>query len=265
MPDAQPFVREAGSGPAVVCTHANASSSTQWRALMELLSPRRRVIAPDLYGSGKSPDWPSANEISLADELEFIAPVLQQAGDRYALVGHSYGGAVALLAALQDPGRVHALALYEPTLFALVDAQSPPPNGADGIRNAVQAAAGALNASDTDGAAMHFIDFWMGSDSWEATAPAKKPAIAQSVTNVRRWAHALFTEPTPLKRFAQLQMPVLYMLGSQSPQSAHAVARTLIPVLPNVRVVEFPGLGHMGPVTHPDVVNAEIDRFLAHA
>jgi pimeloyl-ACP methyl ester carboxylesterase len=43
---------------------------------MDLLAPRYRVIAPDLYGSGKSPDWPSANEISLADELEFIAPVL---------------------------------------------------------------------------------------------------------------------------------------------------------------------------------------------
>jgi pimeloyl-ACP methyl ester carboxylesterase len=265
MPDAQPFVREAGSGAVVVCVHANASGSAQWRPLIDLLSPKHRVIAPDSYGSGKSPDWPSATEISLRDEVQFIAPLLQQAGDRFSLVGHSYGGAVALLAALQDPGRIRSLALYEPTLFAIVDAQAPPPNGVDGIRDAVNAAAASLDAGDTDSAAMHFIDFWMGSGSWAATPPAKKPAIAQSIVNVRRWAHALLSEPTPLKRFAQLDVPVLYMLGGKSPESAHAVARLLIPVLPNVRVVEFPGLGHMAPVTHPDVVNAEIDKFLSEA
>lgn len=261
----QPFVREAGSGPAVVCVHANASSSAQWRALMDLLAPRHRVIAPDSYGAGKSVDWPSAHEITLRDEVAFIAPVLEQAGDRFALVGHSYGGAVALLAALQEPRRIQSLVLYEPTLFALVDAQSPPPNGADGIRNAVRAASAALEAGDTEAAAMHFIDFWMGRDSWAATPPARKPAIAESVVNVRRWAHALFTEPTPLERFAQLNVPVLYLLGSQSPESAHAVARVLVPALPNVRVVELAGLGHMGPVTHPEVVNAEIEQFLRAA
>ena len=265
MADTKPFIREAGSGTAVVCIHANASSSAQWRELMDLLSPQPRVIAPDLYGSGRSGDWPSASEISLRDEVEFIAPVLQQAGDRFSLVGHSYGGAVALLAALQDPSRVRSLALYEPTLFALVDAQTPPPNGADGIRNAVNAASASLDAGDTDSAAMHFIDFWMGSGSWATSPPARKPAIAESIINVRRWAHALFSEPTPLKRFSQLDVRVLYMLGSRSPESARAVARLLVPVLPNVRVVEFPTLGHMAPVTHPDVVNAEIDKFLSEA
>lgn len=233
--------------------------------MIDLLAPKHRVIAPDSYGSGKSLDWPSASEISLRDEVQFIEPVLQQAGDRFSLVGHSYGGAVALLAALQDPSRVRSLALYEPTLFAIVDTQTPPPNGVDGIRNAVTAASASLDAGDTDSAAMHFIDFWMGSGSWAATSPAKKPAIAESIVNVRRWAHALFSEPTPLKRFAQLDVPVLYMLGGKSPESAHAVARLLIPALPNVRVVEFPGLGHMAPVTHPDVVSVEIEKFLSEA
>ena len=61
----------------------------------------------------------------------------------------------------------------------------------------------------------HFIDFWMGAGSWDATPPQRKPA-----------------------------MP------------------TRSPVLRDVRVVEFPGLGHMAPVTHPEVINAEIARFL---
>jgi pimeloyl-ACP methyl ester carboxylesterase len=112
---------------------------------------------------------------------------------------------------------------------------------------------------------MHFIDFWMGEGSWAATPEQRKPAIADSVVNVRRWAHALFTEPTPPQAFAELGMPVLYMLGAASPESGRAVARVLVPVLPRVRVVEFPGLGHMAPITHPEVINAEIAQFLGEA
>lgn len=185
------------------------------------------------------------------------------AGTPCTLVGHSYGAAVALIAALASPGRVRALALYEPTLFSVIDAQSPPPNGADGIRNAVAAAAAALDAGDRDAAARRFIDFWMRPGSWGATPPQRKAAIADSVANVRRWSHALFTEATPAGAFASLDIPVLYMLGSESPESAHAVARILVPALPRVRVVEFPGLGHMAPVTHPEPINAGVARFLS--
>ena len=111
-------------------------------------------------------------------------------------------------------------------------------------------------------AARHFIDFWMGPGSWDHTPAERKPAIAKSVVNVRRWRHALTTEPTPLAAFARLAMPVLYLTGGRSPESAHAVARRLVPVLPRVTVQNFDKLGHMAPVTHPDVVNAAIAEFL---
>jgi pimeloyl-ACP methyl ester carboxylesterase len=58
-------------------------------------------------------------------------------------------------------------------------------------------------------------------------------------------------------------MPILYLLGESSPESAHAVARVLLPVLPRVKQVQFPGLGHMAPLTHAQVVNAAIADFLA--
>ncbi|MEP6790459.1 MAG: alpha/beta hydrolase [Ramlibacter sp.] len=262
MPELSPYFREAGSGRGVVCIHSNASSSAQWRGLMDLLASSNRVFAPDSFGSGKSPDWPSDRGLSLQDEVRFIEPVLETAGAPFALVGHSYGAAVALIAALGNPSRVRALAVYEPTLFAIVDEQGPPPNGAEGIRNAVAAAGMALDRGDKDAAAKHFIDFWMGAGSWAETPAQRKPGIADSVVNVRRWAHTLFTEKTPVEAFAALDFPILYMLGGASPESAHAVARVLIPKLPNVRVVEFPGLGHMAPLTHPEVINGEIARFL---
>jgi pimeloyl-ACP methyl ester carboxylesterase len=265
MHQLEPFFREAGTGPGVVCTHANASTSGQWRGLMELLAPRFRVLAPDLYDSGKSPQWPSDSVISLRDEVALIEPVLTKAGSPLVLVGHSYGAAVALIAALENPARVRAMALYEPTLFALLDAERAPPNEADGIRNAVAAASICLDAGDQDAAAEHFIDYWMGSGAWKQTPEQRKPPISASVTNVRRWAHALFTEPTPLETFRSLEVPVLYLMGKRSTPSAHGVARLLLSALPRAEVVEFGNLGHMGPVTHPDPVNEVIVRFLNQA
>jgi pimeloyl-ACP methyl ester carboxylesterase len=261
----EPFFREAGTGPGVVCIHSNASTSAQWRGLMELLMPKFRILAPDSYDSGKSPQWPSDRVIHLRDEVALIEPVLTRAGSPLALVGHSYGAAAALIAALANPGRVRAMALYEPTLFALLDAESPAPNEAEGIRNAVADAGLALDAGNQDAAAERFIDYWMGTGAWKQTPEERKPSIAGSVRNVRRWAYALFTEPTPLKAFRSLNVPVLYMVGKRSTPSAHGVARLLTAALPRVEVVEFENLGHMGPVTHPYAVNEAIERFLERA
>ena len=257
-----PFFREAGNGPGVVCLHANASTSSQWRSLMDCLAPNFRVLAPDLYGSGQSPDWPSREVISLHDEAALIEPVLASAGAPLTLVGHSYGAALALIVALANPGRVAALVLYEPTLFALLDAERAPPNEADGIRGAVTAASAALDRGQADSAAQHFIDYWMGPGSWAMTAESRKPAIAAAVGNVRRWAHALLSEPAPLAAMRTLDMPVLFMLGKRSTVSAHGVARLLLGALPRVERLEFDELGHMGPVTHPDQVNPAIAHFL---
>ena len=258
-----PYFREAGAGPSVVCLHANASSSSQWRGLMEMLAADYHVLAPDSYGAGKGPAWPTDKVVRLHDEVSLFEPVFARAGDRFSLLGHSYGAAVALIAALRHRGRVKALAVYEPTLFSLVDAESPAPNGADGIRNAVAHAAAALEAGDTDSAARHFIDFWMGAGAWDRTPEQRKGPIAASVANVRGWGDALFNETTPLEAFSALDVPVLYMVGERSPASSRSVARLLTKVLPRVEVIEFEGLGHMGPVTHPAVVNTAIDRFLA--
>ena len=223
-----------------MCIHSNASTSGQWRGLIDLLAPKFHVLAPDSYGSGKSPEWPSAEVIGLRDE-------------------------VALIAALANPGRVRAMALYEPTLFALVDAAAPPPNEADGIRNAVSGARFALDSGNQNAAAEHFIDYWMGSGSWKQTPENRKTPIAASVVNVRRWAHAVFTEPTPLAAFRTLKVPVLYMMGKNSTPSAKAVARLLTATLPRVELLELDDLGHMGPITHPGPVNEAIARFIQRA
>jgi pimeloyl-ACP methyl ester carboxylesterase len=149
---------------------------------MESLAPQFRVLAPDLYGSGKSPDWPSDRTICLSDEVAFIAPVFP-AHDACSIVGHSHGAAVGLMLALAFPQRVRALALYEPTLFSLIDAETAPPNAADGIRQTVQACGMALDQGHAEEAASYFIDYWMGPTSWENTPVSRRAPISASIVN----------------------------------------------------------------------------------
>src|SRR5215471_1203855 len=98
-----PYCRDAGAGPGVVCLHASASTSGQWRGLMDLLASSYRVIAPDSYDAGQGPHWGSDRVIGLRDEAALIEPALERAGSRVALVGHSYGASVALIAAIMNP------------------------------------------------------------------------------------------------------------------------------------------------------------------
>ncbi|MBO9650197.1 MAG: alpha/beta hydrolase [Variovorax sp.] len=257
-----PFFRETGTGPGVVCIHSNASTSSQWRALTERMSPRFRVLAADSIGAGKSPPWPANRTVTLSDEVALLEPVFAAAGHPFFLVGHSYGAAVALIAALSFPERVRAMVLYEPTLFAVLEQEAPGQPSANGIRSAADDAARSIRANDPMAAGERFIDYWMGDGTWKSMPGTRQAQIAGSMRNIAGWADALFTEPTLLRDFAALDMPILYMLGARSPASTHGVARLLTSVLPSVTVMEFTDLGHMGPVTHPDVVNEAVEAFL---
>ena len=261
--EAEPSLREGGQGPTVLCLHANASSSSQWRLLMDRLAPTCRVLAPDLLGAGGSPHRrPTGRLAALDDELALLAPVLARAGARFTLVGHSYGAALALLAAVRHADRVQALVLYEPTLFALVDAQRPPPNEVDALRAVVEAVAAALAHGHSDTAARHFIDYWMGAGSFAAMPVSRRESIESMIWDAPAWATALCGEKTPLSAFAALEMPVLLMSGSDSPASSLSVTRLLAAALPHVSHQVFAGLGHMAPVTHPQRVNERIAAFL---
>ncbi|MEJ8821222.1 alpha/beta hydrolase [Variovorax humicola] len=255
--------RVQGTGTGVVCMHSNASSSSQWRALMDRLSSSYRVFAPDLIGAGTGPAWPRDRVVTLHDEVALLEPVLAAAGSPLYLVGHSYGAAVALMAALARPGRIRAIAVYEPTLFSLLEESPSTKQAASGIRSAVADASLAVEAHDHASAARRFIDYWTSPGSWDRLPPSRQAPIAASIVNIAGWGRALFSEPTPLKAFRTLEIPVLCMVGAQSPVASRAVGGLLADTLPDVTMVEFAGLGHMGAVTHPDVVNEAIENFFA--
>jgi pimeloyl-ACP methyl ester carboxylesterase len=229
---------------------------------MDRLANRFHVLAVDLYGYSGSPAWPDDRKLTLADEVALIEPVFRSAGERFHLVGHSYGAAIALRAALDNPGRLKSLVLFEPVLFAALmqdDPEQPAAREAQSVRDDTIAA---VDRDEIDRSGGRFVDYWMGDGTWASMPEKRRATLAGTMRKVKHEWHALFTEPTPLDAFKRLDIPTLFLVGTESPASTRGIARLLTARLPNLTVVELAGIGHMGPVTHPDRVNPEIEAYL---
>ncbi len=115
-----------GVGEAVVLLHASAASRRQWKRLREEIGGRYRFIALDLYGYGETRFPQDENGLPLQGgfriehEVALVEHVLAGIDDPFHLVGHSYGGAVALHTALRHPTRVRSVFVHEPVLFHLL-------------------------------------------------------------------------------------------------------------------------------------------------
>ena len=99
--------KETGQGEPVLLLHGLGASSYAWRFVMPKLARHHRVIALDLKGFGQS-DKPKDGKYSLFDQAELVDKFIQKHHLRHlTLVGHSFGGGVALALALKDQKRHH--------------------------------------------------------------------------------------------------------------------------------------------------------------
>ena len=111
------FVRDLGAGVPIVFVHGSVFDGEGTWARQFALAERFHLLIPDRRGYGGSPD---AEREDFAVDAGDIADLL---GVGAHLVGHSYGGVVALLAAAQRPEAVRSLTVIEPPAFALVRGQ----------------------------------------------------------------------------------------------------------------------------------------------
>ena len=255
------FVRQLGSGPNVICLHTSAGNSSQWRGLMDLLAPSFQVAAPDFYGDGKSPPLREDREFDWDHDIELVQPLLD-ASAPFHLVGHSYGGAVAVRIALNQPEKVLSLSLYEPALWGLLEANWPEEDGTQEIASVRRALVGHVLAGNVEAGCEGFIDYWTGPGNWKRTPDERKPTLAASVRAcglkwIRQLGYPL--SPTELTR---LPRRMLVLQGTKTTNAARAVVRHMRELLPGVRFEALDGLDHMGPVTHGAIVNQHIANFL---
>jgi len=261
MIQVSPRVRTEGDGPPVVLLHSSASSGRQWEALMTGLGHRYRMQAVDLHGHGATPPWPQPRPMRLDDDAALVQPLLHAAGGVH-LVGHSYGGALALKIAALWPERVRSVVVYEPVLFRLLLDYRPHDRAASEVLIAARSIGNRLALGQAERAAERFVDFWSGAGAWTTLSASQRQSVAARMPAVAAHFRALFDDPLDHAAVARLPMPVVCLTGASTRAATRRIAELLTYALPRAAHVRLAGMGHMGPLTHAPVINALVGRLL---
>jgi pimeloyl-ACP methyl ester carboxylesterase len=246
-----------GTGRPVVIVHGGLGTSEGWQRVAALLSTRFRVFVFDRRGRGASGD--SAAH-SLDREVEDLEAVLDVAGGGAALVGHSFGGAVALEAARRaDPAAVSALAVYEPAVGV----------GGTIARAALSEMEELIELGDADAALDVAI---AGLDSAGLVHADPRPPgsrrperVLALAPTVPRELRAVTAPGLRLERYAALAVPALVLGGTRSPEYQLRNCERLAATLPHGGLAWLEGLGHVAHTAAPQVVAEAVATFIASA
>ena len=246
--------------PTVLLIHSGGFTSRQWRKLAETLAPRYRVLAPDLLGYGESGPWPDGEPFHFRQDLAFLESLLDESGDAVDVVGHSYGGFLALQLALRRPELVRSIAVYEPVAFGVLDEVED----ADARRAlALVKREWEPDGSGADEAWLRaFVEWWNGPGAWERLAEETRASFRRMGWKVFQEVMSLAADRTDRATYATIGVPALLLGGEASPMTERRVIERLGEALPRATVRLFPGVGHMGPISHASLVNAAIAAHL---
>jgi pimeloyl-ACP methyl ester carboxylesterase len=258
---ARPGFFVAGAGTPVVMLHSSLSSKSQWTALGEQLASRFRVIALDLCGYGDNALPATGASFTLDEEVRLVMDRLDHLGEAHSrvhLVGHSYGGLVALRFAQCRSDRVASLSLYEPVVFRMLDDED---TALADIRRLAERVSRLAAAGCRHDAAQAFVDFWSGEDSYASLPLPARASIARRVDKLPLEFRAALRWPLSPEELRAIVAPTLLLAGSSSPAVVQRIHTLLTRALPNRRVGSF-DCGHMGPITDAYRVNPWIEAFL---
>jgi pimeloyl-ACP methyl ester carboxylesterase len=246
-----------GSGEPILFLHCTGGSSRQWHPFAEMLRGRFQVIAPDLCGYGGTSRWPGSERFGLANEVALVTALIDRFGKPMHLVGHSYGGAVALQIARRCPECLSSLTLVEPAAFhLLIDGDGADDLAFDEIMDIATTIARAINSGDYLKAMRRFVDYWSGEGTWAALSSQQRAALAACINKVTLEFWATLNEPTRLDDFAEIELPTLVLCGGRSPLPARRICSHLARTLPKAELRTIDGAGHMMPTTHVAEVRA---------
>jgi 2-hydroxy-6-oxo-octa-2,4-dienoate hydrolase len=249
----------AGSGEPVVLLHGSGPGVTayaNWRLTIPALAQELAVFAPDLVGFGFT-ERPDGVEYSMETWVGQVVGFLDALGlERVALVGNSFGGALALRVAARHPDRVSRLVLmgsvgvpfeitdgldrvwgYEPSFEAMRDLLG------------IFAYSRAL-VTDELAQVRYEASIQPGfQESFSAMFPAPR----------QRWVDAMVT---PDDEIARLPQPTLVVHGRDDRVIPLANALHLLDVVPDVRLHVFGRCGHWTQIEHADAFNRLVLDFV---
>jgi pimeloyl-ACP methyl ester carboxylesterase len=246
--------RRSGIGDPVLLMHASASTGGSWRGLIGELGGGFSFYTPDLAGYGQSVCEYLERKSTLRAEAEFVAPLLWETSAPFHVIGHSFGGAVALAMALAWPERIRSLTLYEPTAFFLLRGRPEVQREVDAISAVAAEMERAVAGGDRRGAMALFVDYWNGAGAWNRIPARQQDEFSELAEKVICNFHTLLGETWNPADFSRLRCPVVILRGETSPPVALRVADRLAGLIPHSRLITLPKAGHMTPVTKPQSV-----------
>jgi pimeloyl-ACP methyl ester carboxylesterase len=249
--------------PDVVCLHGSASSGRQWRQLMDKLGRRYRVVTPDLIGYGRQ-RFDARERLRLDDEVDAVMGQLDDTEKPFHLVGHAYGGAVALRLACRYPEQVASLTLYEPAQFlALFEDGLGSAEARELRRLHTTVVSSANSAIGRWRCAREFVNYAHGSNFWKKLTTFEKGRLAAAAPIVAAEFEALMVAGARLDDVSALTMPVRILCGTRTRCTAKRICELLADRIPGALMHWLDGLKHMAPITDASQVNGVIANLIA--
>lgn len=249
-----------GSGDRIaLALHCTMAWGGAWKGLAAALGGELQFVAPDMPSHGQSADWDEVS--SFADTVyQSALDNLQPGAD---LIGHSFGGVIALRLALARPQDVRSLTLIEPVFFAVALEDAPDTmQDSDGQAKALF---DAFAAGDYENAARLFNRMWSNSPPWKTLPPQLRAAMTRAVHVVPDTGPFLNDDIEQMlagDRLQSLSVPTLLVRGAETLPAVCAVNDGLERRLPDAVQAVIPGAGHMVSITHPVQVAAAMRPLL---
>lgn len=240
-----------GSGPPLVIVHGGLNTGEEWLPIAEQLADHFTCHLMDRRGGGRSGD---AQAYSIDREREDVEAVLEVAGPGAYLLGHSWGGTLALEAARRRD--LAGLVLYEPPL----------PVKGPAHQKAIEICRAAVEKNQPAEGLAFFLKDIVGMSDEEVSELQATPLWGKMVSLTPRGIREMEAidglEPS-LERYREVTTPTLLLVGSLTTQDHLAGAsRELERTLPNARIAMLEGVAHAGNLMNPDQVAREVAAFL---
>lgn len=259
LPPHRTWVR-GGTRP-VLALHCSLAHAGAWGPLAERLTGVT-LTATDQPGHGRAADWDGVSDLhKVATEGSIAIAERLGHGHSIDLIGHSFGGTVALRVALQRPDLVRSLTLIEPVLFAA--AHADPAFAAFQTHHA--RVVERLQAGDHVAALRLFQADWGAGEALESLPEKTRTYMLDRIALIGAQNAVLMEDTAGLLRggsLEELRVPVLLIEGGNSPAIIGAIHTALAARLPNVQRLVVQGAGHMLPITHPQLVAPAVQAHL---
>jgi pimeloyl-ACP methyl ester carboxylesterase len=249
--------QDIGDGPVVFLIHGHPLDHTMWQPQVEFLRSRYRLVVPELRGYGAA-SLPAGTRVTLLDD--FAADILALADilhiERFAMVGLSLGGQIALETYRQAPERIRALVLAD--TFASLDTPEQK-----------QTRLETAERFDRDG----FGNFATES-LYKMMTPANAEAFPAVAEHIKQMVHdsnphgaAAALRGRTMRRdyiplLSQITAPSLIIVGREDAFTPVALSEEMHRGIPGSRLEIIEDSGHMSNLERPEKFNSILGPFL---